>query len=273
MNERSARRSTLRRFAVTLEYDGSAFAGWQYQENAPTVQAALEAALERLFHERRRVGGASRTDAGVHALGQVAVLDLAHPLPPARLVAALNSALPASIRVLSARNVARDWDPRRSARRKTYRYLIHDRAVASPLWAGRAWQVLRRLDLAAMKRAARDLVGRHDFSAFRAAGCQADHPVRTVHSLTLARRGDLITVRVSADAFLYHMVRNLVGTLVEVGRGRMTPAQVRRVLRSRDRTQAGPTAPAEGLYLDRIVCGRRSARSARARNGSCTGTR
>lgn len=273
MTGRSPLRSTLRRFALTLEYDGAAFAGWQYQENAPTVQAALEAAIGRLFRERRRVGGASRTDAGVHALGQVAVFDLAHPLPAARLVAALNSVLPPSIRVLSARTVARDWDPRRTSRRKTYRYLIHDRAVASPLWAGRAWQVLRRLDLAAMERTAGVLVGRHDFSAFRAAGCQAEHPVRTVYALTLARRGDLITIRVSADAFLYHMVRNLVGTLVEVGRGRMTPAQVRRVLRTRDRTQAGPTAPAEGLYLERIVCGRRPTVTERTRNGSRAGTR
>jgi tRNA pseudouridine38-40 synthase len=256
MTGRSSHRPALRRFAVTLEYDGASYGGWQFQENAPTVQAALERAIERLFRERRRVGGASRTDAGVHALGQVAVFDLAHSLPPARLAAALNSVLPASVRVLDARPVAADWDPRTASLRKTYRYLIHDREVPSPLWSGRAWQVRRRLDLPAMRRAARVLVGRHDFSAFRAAGCEADHPVRTVRALSLARRGDLISIRVTADAFLYHMVRNLVGTLAEVGKGRMTPAQVGRVLRALDRRQAGPTAPAEGLYLERVEFGR-----------------
>jgi tRNA pseudouridine38-40 synthase len=247
----------LKRYAVTLEYDGSTFGGWQYQKNAPTVQAALEAAIRECFGETRRAGGASRTDAGVHALGQVAIFDLAYAIPPERLQAALNSALPRSVRALHVKKVPNDWDPRRASTGKTYSYLIFNRQPGSPFWAGRAWTIFRRLDVAAMRRAARFLVGRHDFSAFRAAGCEAAHPRRHVKRLSVIRQSDLVRIRVTADAFLYHMVRNFAGTLVEVGRGRMTAGQVKKILQSRDRRQAGPTAPAEGLYLERVNFGKR----------------
>jgi tRNA pseudouridine38-40 synthase len=247
----------LRRFAVTLEYDGAAFAGFQLQSNADTVQAALERAVRQLFGETRRVAAASRTDSGVHARGQVAVFDLRHPLPPRRLTAALNSALPPAARVVACRQVPGDWDPRQRAIRKTYRYLVFNRATFSPLWIGRAWQVGPPLDLPAMRQASRHLLGRHDFSSFRAAGCEAKHPVRTLLKITLRRQGPLLTFAFTADAFLYRMVRALAGTLVAVGQGRMAPADMQRILRSRDRKLAGPTAPACGLYLEKIVFGRK----------------
>lgn len=246
-----------RRFAVTLEYDGAAFAGFQLQPNADTVQAALERSLKRLFGEIRRVAAASRTDSGVHSRGQVAVFDLAHRIPPQRLLAALNSALPPAVRVVASRQVPGAWDPRQRAVRKTYRYLVFNRPVFSPLWIGRAWQVGPALDLAAMRQASRHLVGRHDFSSFRAAGCEARHPVRTVLKISLRRQGPLVTLTFTADAFLYRMVRALVGTLVAVGLGRFAPSDVPRILRGRDRTLAGPTAPACGLYLEKIIFGRK----------------
>ncbi len=242
----------LPRYAVWLEYDGSAFAGWQYQDNAHTVQAALETAIDRRFGERRRVGGASRTDTGVHARGQVAMFELLHAIPVRKLVPALNTALPKSVRVLQAKRVPAGWDPRRQALKKTYAYLVFNRPVASPLLAGRVWTVHPKLNLAAMRRAARLLTGRHDFSSFRASGCEAAHAVRTVERLTLSRRGPLVTIRITADAFLYRMVRNLVGTLVQVGLGKLTAPAAGRILRARDRKCAGPTAPAWGLYLEKI---------------------
>jgi len=249
----------VRRYAVVLEYDGSVFAGWQYQANAHTVQAALEAAIRTRFGEQPRVGGASRTDSGVHARGQVAVFDLAHPIPASRLVPALNSTLPPAVRVLKAKRVAEGWDPRRASSGKTYSYLIQDRLVSSPLWTGRVWQVYQRLDLAAMRRAASTLLGRHDFSSFRASGCVARHPIRTVRNLTVSRQNGLIRIRITADAFLYHMVRNIVGTLVEIGRDRIPVSQMAAILKAGNRKAAGPTAPAQGLYLDKIYFQRRSA--------------
>jgi tRNA pseudouridine38-40 synthase len=249
---------TLTRYALTLEYDGAAFSGWQFQDNAPTVQAALEAAVQKRFKEKRRAGGASRTDAGVHARGQVAIIDLAHPIPAGKLAVALNTALPPTVRVLKARRVPATWDPRQQSTRKTYSYSIYNRKIYSPLQAGRAWQVQQPLNLAAMRQGAHHLLGRHDFSSFRATGCEAKHPIRTLSLLSLVKRGDLITLRVTADAFLYHMVRNLAGTLVEVGRGRFSPEQVKKILAARDRKGAGPTAPAEGLCLEAITFGRKT---------------
>jgi tRNA pseudouridine38-40 synthase len=156
--------------------------------------------------------------------------------------------------VLAARTVPAGWDPRRRARYKTYRYWICDRPEGSPLLAARAWHIKRPADVAAMRRGAAHLLGRHDFSAFRAAGCEASHPVRRILRLRITRRGPLVELSITADAFLYRMVRNIVGTLAEVGWGRRTPGSVRTLLRAKDRLKAGPTAPAHGLYLDKVVC-------------------
>lgn len=250
-------KNALRRFAVTLEYDGAAFSGFQLQSNARTVQAALEKVLRRGFGERRRVSGASRTDAGVHARGQVAAFDLVHSISAQQLVPALNSRLPRTVRVLAARPVSSAWEPRKASVQKTYTYLIHNRSMSSPLWDGKAWQVYQSLDLTAMRRAAEQLVGRHDFSSFRASGCAARHSVRTLRELTMSRQGAIIKLRFTADAFLYHMVRNLTGTLAEVGKGRLIAGEMKKILRARNRKVAGPTAPACGLYLEKIVFGRR----------------
>jgi len=250
-------RVRVSRYAIVLEYDGSAFAGFQLQKNEPTVQAALEEAIFVRFKEKRRVSAASRTDAGVHARGQVAVFDLAYCIPPKRLVAALNSALPLSVRVLQAKRVIPGWEPRKDTVNKTYTYYIHDREIHSPLWQGKAWQVLQKLDVKAMRQAAKFLLGRHDFSSFRAAGCMAKHPIRDLQILTIMRQGHLVKIRFTADAFLYHMVRNLVGTLVEVGRGKLPAAQVKNILHAKNRKLAGPTAPACGLYLEKIRFGRK----------------
>lgn len=242
----------MNRYAVTVEYDGSAFSGWQFQENAHTAQAELEKAIRHRFREKRRVGGASRTDAGVHALGQVAVFDLAHSIPATHLASALNSALPPTIRVRKVRAVSAGWDPRQAAREKTYSYLVHDHPIYSPLLIGRAWQVNWKLDQASMKKAARYLIGRHDFTSFRGSGCEAAHARRHLKRIEITRSRGILRLRFTADAFLYHMARNLAGTLVEVGRGKIKPAQMKKILAARDRSQAGPTAPACGLYLEVI---------------------
>ena len=244
--------SSLTRYAITLEYDGSAFAGFQLQKKDFTVQAALEKAIYTRFKERQRVVAVSRTDAGVHAKGQVAVFKLAYPLPLQKMAAALNSALPHPVRVLAAKKVAPDWEPHRATRNKTYTYLVYDREIYSPLWKGRAWQVMQKLDFTAMRQAAKHLLGTHDFTSFRAAGCVANHPVREMLDISISRQGHLLKLCFTAKAFLYHMVRNLAGTLVEVGKGKLTPVQVKAILTAKNRKLAGRTAPACGLYLDKI---------------------
>jgi tRNA pseudouridine38-40 synthase len=235
--------------ALLLAYDGTAYHGWQVQPAVPTVQAAVAGALRPLAGPGLRLVGASRTDAGVHALGQVASLHAARPLPAGVVEAALNATLPGDIRVVAAREVPAGFDARRAARLKRYAYVISQAPVASPFLRRYAWHVGRPLDVVGLRLAARGLRGTHDFSAFRAAAGRDRLPVCTVRSLRVVRRGHLIGIVVSADAFLHHMVRNIVGTLVEVGHGRRPPAWVDEVLAGRDRRRAGPTAPAHGLWL------------------------
>jgi tRNA pseudouridine38-40 synthase len=195
------------------------------------------------------VTGASRTDAGVHALGQVASLVPGRSLDPAMVRAALNATLPRDVRVVAARSVPAGFDARRAARLKRYGYLVARGPVASPFLRGYAWHVARPLDVARMRAALRRLRGQHDFSAFQAAAGRDRPPVCTVRAVRVAERGGLVGIFLSADAFLHHMVRNVVGTLVEVGQGRRPPGWVAEVLAGRDRRQAGPTAPGHGLYL------------------------
>jgi tRNA pseudouridine38-40 synthase len=235
--------------ALLVAYDGTAYHGWQIQPGVRTIQGAITAALAPLAGAEVRLTAASRTDARVHALGQVASLRADRRVEPAVARAALNATLPRDVRILAARDVPAGFDARRAARLKRYAYLLEVRAVASPFWRRYAWPVGRDLDLAAMRVALRQLRGCHDFSAFCAAAGRDRDPVCTVRSGRVTRRGDLVAVVVSADAFLHHMVRNLVGTLVEVGRGRREPAWVGEVLGSRDRRRAGPTAPPGGLFL------------------------
>ncbi|MFL5309950.1 MAG: tRNA pseudouridine(38-40) synthase TruA [Myxococcales bacterium] len=241
---------------LTLEYDGAPFVGWQVQPNGPSIQGAVEDAVERLCGARARVTGAGRTDAGVHARGQVASLAPPRELPLSAWTAGLNAHLPAEVACVRAEEAPPGFDARRWARGKRYIYLLVRSPVRSPLWRGRAWEVRRPLDVAAMTAALPYLRGRHDFSALRAADCPARTTLREVRELSMRveplRGGELIEVRIEATAFLKHMVRNLVGTLVEVGHGKRSPESLRELLESKDRTRAGPTAPPHGLLLDEV---------------------
>ena len=238
------------RYKLTLEYDGSGFVGWQRQDNGPSIQQALEQAVAAFSGERVAVHGAGRTDAGVHALGQVAHLDLARARETDVVRDAVNHHLaPAAIAVVAVEAVGSDFDARRSAIERVYRYRIANRRGPLALDRGRAWRVAKPLDVAAMDGAARVLLGRHDFTSFRASECQAKSPDKTLDALTVSRDGDDIVATARARSFLHHQVRNMVGTLKLVGEGKWTAQDVADALAACDRAKAGPTAPAEGLYL------------------------
>jgi len=239
------------RYAVTLEYDGGPFVGWQRQDQGLSVQQVVEAAAAALQPPGApapEVVAAGRTDAGVHAEGQVVQIDLAREIEPGKLCEALNHhARPHPVVAVRGALATPDWHARFSAVRRAYRYRILNRRARPGLDAGRVWHLRHPLDAAAMHEAAQGLLGRHDFSAFRAASCQAKTPLRTLDRLAVARLGAEVTVVVEARSFLHHQVRNLVGTLVEVGLGRRPVGWPRAVLDGRDRAAAGQTAPAEGL--------------------------
>ena len=217
------------------------------------MQGRILEALRPLAGEGVRVVGASRTDAGVHALGQVASIESPKPLAPATVMAALNSRLPRDVRVLASRAAPEGFDARRAARLKRYGYLIETRSVESPLARDRTWHLGRPMDTTAMARALAVLRGKHDFAAFCAAPGRDRDPVCTVRAVHVVTQGSWIAVLMSADAFLHHMVRNVVGTLVEIGVGRRPPGWLTEVLAGRDRRAAGPTAPPQGLYLLRVL--------------------
>jgi tRNA pseudouridine38-40 synthase len=236
---------------LTVEYDGEAFQGWQLQPGGPTVQAVLEQALATALREPVRVRGAGRTDAGVHARGQVAAVRVTNvPADLGRLQKSLNALTPDDVAVRAIEVVGDDFDPRRHARSRAYEYRILNAAAPSPFWRRHAWHLPRPLDAHAMAAAAAALVGEHDFAAFRAADAE---PVRsTVRRAFVSRvdhESELLVYRIEATAFLKHMVRNIVGTLVEVGAGVRPVEDLTAVLAGRDRTRAGPTAPPHGLCL------------------------
>ena len=238
------------RYKLTIEYDGTGFAGWQRQANGLSVQEALETAVTRFCSERVPVHGAGRTDAGVHALGQTAHLDLTRTVLPEVLRSAINHHLrPAAISILAAEPVPEDFDARLSATSRVYRYRILNRRAPPALDRGRVWQVSPPLDLSAMCEGARHLVGHHDFSTFRDSLCQAKSPLKTLDALDVRRMGDEIHIEARARSFLHRQVRNMAGTLKLVGLGRWYPDHVARALAARDRRAGGPTAPPEGLYL------------------------
>jgi tRNA pseudouridine38-40 synthase len=238
------------RFKLTIEYDGTAYVGWQRQDNGPSVQAALEAALKAYCQTDIIVYVAGRTDAGVHALGQVAHADIPRDDKPEVVVNALNAHLrPHPISVVAAARVPDDFHARFSAIERAYEYRIISRRAPLTLQRDRAWWISHELDDAAMHDAAQVLVGRHDFTSFRAIACQADSPIRTLDELSVTRHADMIFIRARARSFLHHQVRNLVGTLTFVGDGKWTRDDVKAALDARDRSKAGQTAPACGLYL------------------------
>ncbi|MCO5121147.1 MAG: tRNA pseudouridine(38-40) synthase TruA [Burkholderiaceae bacterium] len=239
----------MQRIALTLAYDGARFDGWQTQPSGRTVQDALEASIAALAGHPVRVACAGRTDAGVHAAAQVVHFDTSAQRPLHAWVRGVNARLPDAVAVLDARVAPEGFHARYSALRRHYVYLLHCAPVAHPLLAGRAGWVFRPLDVAAMRSAAACLLGEHDFSAFRAAQCQAKSPVRTLERLAVTRLADLVVLEFSANAFLHHMVRNIVGALVTVGTGRQSPEWIAQLLASRDRRQGPATFSAAGLYL------------------------
>jgi tRNA pseudouridine38-40 synthase len=238
-------------FALLIEYDGAPFVGWQKQGAGVSVQGVVEEAARRLNHDAPvACFVAGRTDAGVHAAGQVAGITLADGWAPERLREALNYHLrPHPVAILRAAPAPEGWHARFSAIGRAYRYLISNRAARPALAAGRVWHVPRPLDDAAMAAAAKTLLGRHDFTSFRASACQAKTPIRTLDRLDVVREGDRIAIIAEARSFLHHQVRNMVGTLKLVGEGRWRIDDVARALAARDRAAAGPTAPPAGLCL------------------------
>lgn len=244
----------MTRWKLTLEYDGGPFVGWQRQDNGPSVQEAVEKAIREFSGETVTLHGAGRTDAGVHALGQVAHVDLQKSTDADTVQNAINFHLkPAPVAIVDVVEVDDEFHARFSATHRAYRYRILNRRAPLTLLAGRVLHVAAPLDAAAMQDAATVLIGNHDFTSFRAAACQAKSPVKTLDTLRVDRDGEEITITVEARSFLHHQVRNIAGTLKLVGEGKWTRADVEAALAACDRSRAGPTAPADGLYLMRVT--------------------
>ena len=241
------------RYKLTIEYDGTPFVGWQMQESGPSVAGAIVDAIERFAGERLAITGAGRTDAGVHAFGQVAHIDLSKDWDTDTVRDALNAQLrPNPVAVLSAEKVGDDFDARFSAKARHYLYRIANRRADLALERERAWRVGKPLDAEAMHASAQRLVGHHDFTTFRSAECQAKSPMKTLNRLDVFRAGEEIDVRVSARSFLHHQVRSMVGSLALVGEGRWRADDLAAAFAAKDRARCGPVAPACGLYLLRV---------------------
>ncbi len=241
---------SIRNLAIQIAYDGADFHGWQIQPSQTTIQGLLQSILSRLEGTNVTIQGSGRTDAGVHALAQVASFKLTNPIPIANLPKAINDLLPESIRVITAQEVPADFHARHSATAKTYEYRIHRGQTCSPFKSRYAYALACPLDETSMATATRHFVGTHDFRALTAAGGEEHQStVRTIYSSEIHRNSDLLTYRVRGNGFLYHMVRNIVGTLIEVGRGNLTPDDLPKLLADKDRGAAGPTAPPQGLFL------------------------
>ncbi|MBL6958334.1 MAG: tRNA pseudouridine(38-40) synthase TruA [Rhodospirillales bacterium] len=244
----------MTRFKLTIEYDGGPFVGWQRQENGLGVQQVMEQAIAAFSGETVTLHGAGRTDTGVHALGQVAHIDLAGDHAADTVQNAINFHMkPAPVAVLSAEVVPPDFEARFDAKERAYLYRITNRRSPLALDKGRSWRVPQALDAGAMHEAAQGLIGRHDFSTFRAATCQAKSPLKTLDQLAVSRDGETISITARARSFMHHQVRNMVGTLKLVGEGKWTAADVKTALEACDRTKGGPTAPPDGLYLVEVV--------------------
>ncbi len=241
------------RYRLTIEYDGRPFVGWQRQENGPSVQAALEEAIAKFCGETVTVFAAGRTDAGVHALGQVVHIDLARETTPDEIQGALNYHLkPAPVAVLDVAAAVPEFHARFDATARHYRYRIVNRRAPLTIEAGLAWRVPAPLDLAAMQAGADLLIGRHDFTTFRSVQCQSKSPVKTLDQFTFTRDGEVIEARLKARSFLHHQVRSMIGTLKLVGEGSWQVEDVKRALEARDRAALGLNAPPDGLYLVKV---------------------
>lgn len=244
----------MTRWRLTIEYDGTPFMGWQRQDHGPSVQQALEEALQRMTGEQAVFTAAGRTDAGVHALAMAAHVDVMKSLTPHRLREGLNALVrPQPISILEAAEVPDDWHARFSCLGRRYLYRILNRRAPPALDSGEVWHIAVRLDVAAMSAGAAMLVGRHDFTTFRSVHCQSDSPVKTLDSLTVERIGEEIHVRAAARSFLHHQVRSMVGCLALVGRGQWRPEDIGKALEARDRSALGLNAPPHGLYFVEAV--------------------
>lgn len=255
----------MKNIRLILQYDGSDYSGWQVQRKEKTIQRLIEDAVYSVTGERIRVTGAGRTDAGVHALAQVAAFKTQSNLEPHVLLRAVNANLPFDIRVIDAVECSADFHPRYSAKNKTYSYIISHPGTYSVFLRKYSWQIPYQLsrNIGIMRKAAKYLIGKHDFSCFRASGCSSKNPVRTIIKIEILESSSvdfmsfkfnvpIIKISIQADAFLRHMVRNIVGTLVEVGKGKLSPLRMKDILESKDRGAAGQTAPAQGLFLEKI---------------------
>ena len=245
--------SPLRNFRLLLEYDGTAYFGWQRQAEGDTVQQKLEEAVAQIIQQQVTVHGAGRTDSGVHARGQVAHFKCHTRLPAERLRGALNAVLPRDVAVLHAEEAREDFHARFSARGKVYQYTIWQGPARCAIERNFCWHFGPDLDIERMRRAAAALVGEHDFAAFCSESREQNNTVRTLHGLGIEHRGNRLVFTCEGDGFLYNMVRAIVGTLVEVGRGKLAPEAVAEILASRDRGRAGPTAPPQGLCLMEVI--------------------
>lgn len=243
----------MKRVMLRVAYDGTEYCGWQLQPGAPTIEGVLNDALSGLLGETIRVTGASRTDSGVHSLGNVAVFDTDTRIPAEKISYALNQRLPDDIVVQESREVAADFHPRHCDSRKTYEYRILNREFPLPTQRRDSYFYYRRLNVESMREAAAYLVGTHDFASFCSAHAQTETTVRTVYDCTVEKNGDLICIRVTGAGFLYNMVRIIVGTLIEVGVGARQPEELRTIIEARERSAAGPTAPAHGLTMIGII--------------------
>lgn len=242
----------MKRVKLIVAYDGTNYQGWQIQKNGETIEAVLDRALANLTGEEIHVSGASRTDAGVHAMGNVAVFDTSVRMPAEKFVYALNQRLPEDIRVQDSCEVPMDFHPRYQDSVKTYEYRILNREFPLPACRLNTYFTYRPLDETRMQQAADYLVGEHDFQSFCAAGAQVKTTVRTVYDVKVVRNGELLTIRITGNGFLYNMVRIIAGTLMKIGEGEWEPEYIKEILAAKDRKKAGPTAPAKGLTLMEI---------------------
>lgn len=245
----------MKRVRLTVSYDGTNYCGWQIQNNGITVEEVLNQALRELLDEEISVIGASRTDSGVHALGNVAVFDTETKIPAEKIALALNQRLPEDVKIQKSEEVPADWHPRFCDSIKTYEYKILNRKIPNPLERFYSYFTYMDLDVAKMKEAAAYIVGEHDFACFCSSGSQVQSTVRRVHSLIVEKNGDMISIRIRGNGFLYNMVRIIAGTLMQVGMGAYSPEYVKEIIASKDRKMAGPTAPACGLTLVGIEYG------------------
>jgi|SRR5271169_5293859 len=253
----------MRNIKLVIEYDGTRYRGWQIQREGLTIQGVLQERITKITGERVSVIAAGRTDAGVHALAQVASFTTTSILSCNTIRAALNALLPGDIRIAEALDIDGSFHPRYDAKGKVYFYMIANMPVLSPFVCNYAWKIPQDLDFSGMRSAISLLQGTHDFTSFRASGCGAKNPTRTIFNssvekidvidfMTVGLRGNFLKLRIEGDAFLRHMVRNIAGTIIEVGKGRLAPDVIPELLNARDRKLAGPTAPSKGLFLERI---------------------